>query len=371
MRIAITDTGIGLTTEQQDRLFQRFSQADSSTTRMYGGTGLGLAISKQIVDLMGGEIGVESSPNSGSTFWFTLNLPRVKIQIEAPPMNRLCGQKILVVDNNLTNRNLIDQLLASWNVEHDIVEDGESALVRLIDAKAKGHPYSLAIIEWEMPEMDGYQLGMEIRCDERLSDTRLMALTKLHRRDGDTEQLKSAGFTGFLPKPIVQMDLYNVLLQTILGYSDESELSAAQNKPALASYKARVLVAEDNPVNQIVAQGVLKKLGVLAELAANGEEALDALGKIPFDLVFMDCQMPVMDGFEATRNIRNQHSQVLNHDIPIIAMTANTMEGDRERCIEAGMNDYIAKPIDIKILTATLDKWLSGSIMEAENHNSD
>jgi two-component system, sensor histidine kinase and response regulator len=354
----ISDTGIGLSDEQKNNLFERFSQADSSTTRKYGGTGLGLSISKQLVEMMDGEIGIKSVEGKGSTFWFTLNIANSNTVRPKKAFDNLQEQKILVVDDNLTNRILLGQLLTKWQVEHTLVDSGKKALEKLTEESSKGTPYQIAILDMQMPQMDGIQLGDKIKNDHLLfKDTRLVMLTSQGQR-GDVEKLKTAGFNGYLNKPIDQTILYNTLM-TVAGInSREQSLVTTHSSRELPQFNARVLVVEDNAVNQKVAQGLLKKFGVNVDLAANGEEAVTYLEDLPFDLVLMDCQMPVMDGYEATKVIRHSESKVLNRNIPIIAMTANSMEGDRDKCLAVGMNDFISKPVNPNKVQETLRRWL-------------
>ena len=354
----IMDTGIGLTKEQQNKLFDRFSQADGSTTRKYGGTGLGLSICKQLAELMGGEVGVRSIEGKGSTFWFTINAGIANNELPKKSFDYLRDQKILVVDDNLTNRTLLGQLLTKWQVEHTLVDSGHKALEKLTEESSNGVPYHIAILDMQMPKMDGIELGTKIKNDSRLSkNTRLLMLTSQGQR-GDADKLKAAGFNGYLNKPIDKTILYNTLM-TIAGVNlPEQQLATSLNPREIPQFAARVLVVEDNAINQKVAQGLLKKFGIHVDLAANGEEALSSLENLPFDLVFMDCQMPVMDGYEATKQVRHSESKVLNREIPIIAMTANSMEGDREKCLSVGMDDFLSKPINPTKVLEALKLWL-------------
>jgi signal transduction histidine kinase/CheY-like chemotaxis protein/HPt (histidine-containing phosphotransfer) domain-containing protein len=360
LRFEVTDSGIGLSEEQQSRLFKRFSQADGSTTRKFGGTGLGLSISKQLVELMGGEIGITSTLGEGSTFWFTLELDNAEAQIPHRAEADLREQKVLVVDDNLTNRTLLGKLLTNWHVEHSLVDSGKAALVTMKVAVADGYPYSIAILDMQMPDMDGLQLGGIIKKDSSLASTQLVMLTSQGQR-GDAAKFKTEGFDSYLNKPIDQSLLYNALLNVTGITHTDQPLITRYNARELSKFNARVLVVEDNITNQKVAQGMLFKFGIQTELAANGEEALSALKARPYDLVFMDCQMPVMDGYEATRAIRDLQSKVLDRAVPVVAMTANAMQCDREKCLAVGMNDFISKPIDPIKLQQALQQWLPES----------
>jgi signal transduction histidine kinase/CheY-like chemotaxis protein/HPt (histidine-containing phosphotransfer) domain-containing protein len=357
LRFRVSDTGIGLSVEQQEHLFERFTQADGSTTRQYGGTGLGLSISKQLVELMGGEIGVESSLGEGSTFFFTLDLANAEVQTPPRKTSDLRSEKVLVVDDNATNRQLLDEVLTVWQVEHDLAASGPAALQALHDAAGLDMPYTIALLDMQMPGMDGAQLGASIHSDKKLAATRTVLLTSQGRR-GDAKQMHEAGFFGYLSKPINQSELYNALLQVAGITGDDERLITRYTAREIQQFNARVLVVEDNVTNQAVAQGMLEKFGVHIDLVANGQEAITALEQLPYDLVFMDCQMPVMDGYDATRRIRDPQSSVKDHNIPVIAMTANAMQGDRDKCIEAGMDDHIAKPVDPRKLRRALEQWL-------------
>ncbi len=357
LRFRVTDTGIGLDNKQQQSMFERFTQSDSSTTREYGGTGLGLAICKQLVELMGGEIGVESESGKGSTFWFTANLDNVKAQ--SLPLQRfdLKNEKALVVEPNDTNRELLGKILDSWQVEHVLVKGGQQAMKILQTAAEQGEPYSFILVDMQIEDMNASQLSELIDSHTLLAGIKKVILACRGQR-GDAKKMRRLGFAGYLSKPINQSELYNVLVQ-ILGVGDaELSFSTRFKTRKTLQFNARALVVEDNSVNQMVAEGMLKQFGIHIDLAANGAEALQALEQFPYDLVFMDCQMPIMDGFDATRQIRDPESGVKNHQLPVIAMTANAMQGDRDKCIASGMDDYIAKPVDPTKLQMILQRWL-------------
>ena len=365
LRITVTDTGIGIPADRLHILFDAFTQADASTTRKHGGTGLGLAISKQLAELMGGEIGVESQEGNGSTFWFTAVLAKQPSGAERveEPMADIAGQRVLVVDDNATSRRLLAVLLGSWHCRHDGAPDAQAALSTLRDAAALGDPFRVAILDMQMPDMDGEALGAAIKADPALCDTVLVMLTSVGER-GDARRLESAGFAGYLTKPVKRSQLRECLA-TVLGrgpHRPPEPRKRMVTRHLLSEgkrRKVRILLAEDNAVNQKVALKMLEKLGYRADAVANGLEAVEALKSIPYDLVLMDCQMPEMDGYEATRQIRSQQSPVRNPDLLVIAMTANAMRGDREECLDAGMDDYVAKPVDPQALADVLDKWLA------------
>lgn len=362
----IHDTGIGIPESRKAAIFDPFTQVDSSTTRKYGGTGLGLAICKQLAELMGGEIGVECHEGHGSTFWFTACFERqpAGTQPVFEPTLDIKGTRILVVDDNATNLKLMSTLLENWGCHYETACDGETALVLLRDAVKHDKPFRIAILDQEMPGMDGLELGRLIKDDQLLEHTLLVMLTSIGKR-GDASILEQIGFSGYLTKPVRQSQLYNCIAQVIGKADKSSEVQdtsrniVTRHTIAEASRGVRILLAEDNVINQKVAQSLLSKLGYSADLAADGKETVRALELINYDLVLMDCLMPEMDGFEATSIIRDQSSKVLNHNVPIIAMTANAMQGDRELCIQAGMNDYLAKPVKKSELAEVLGKWLN------------
>ena len=362
IHFAVTDTGIGIVPEVQGRLFHAFSQADASTTRKFGGTGLGLAISKRLVERLGGAIGVESTPGQGSTFWFTLCLSKRPVPVAAPRGDRvpLRGLRVLCVDDNATNRLLLEAELSLWGMLVDCVADGPQALERLRLAQEAGCPYALAILDFQMPGMDGLSLAQAIKANPDMASIPLVLLTSVGQR-GDGDAALRAGFAAYMNKPIRQSQLYNCLA-TVIGMARDPMPASLITRHRLAEmhaeFRARVLVAEDNVVNQKVAVRMLEKLGCRVDVVANGQEALKASAQIPYTVVFMDCQMPEMDGYAATAAIRAREAQTRDH-LPVIAMTANAMQGDREQCLEAGMDDYVSKPVQLEDLMAILQKWTS------------
>ncbi|MDX9995844.1 MAG: response regulator [Rhodocyclaceae bacterium] len=359
VRFEVRDTGIGIPPEQLGKLFQPFSQADSSTTRRFGGTGLGLSISRRLVELMGGDIGVDSQHERGSTFWFTLNLEPSEDQGPAPELNDeadLSGCRILVVDDNDTNRRLLLGLLKSWGCLATEAAGGAEALHQLKAAVAAGHPFEIALLDMHMPDLDGETLGRLIRDDPALAATRRVMLTSAAMR-GDAARLRAAGFDAYLTKPLKQDHIRRCLasLRRLQPDAAPSLITRHSLAEVPQTGSGRILLVEDNPTNQFLAQRLLEKRGYRVTIAENGAIALGLLEREPFDLVLMDCQMPVMDGYEATRRLRRSGT-VPNPQLPVIAMTANAMEGDRELCLAAGMDDYIAKPIEAAELFATLER---------------
>jgi PAS domain S-box-containing protein len=361
IRFSVKDTGIGIPADKQELLFQRFTQADGSTTRKYGGTGLGLAISKQLTEIMGGEIGVVSKEGEGSEFWFTARLGKqAEHERTIAPPAEIRGMRILVVDDNVTNREVLTAQLLAWGARLEEARNGPMALQALYLAKGAGDPFQLAIIDMQMPGMDGASLARAIKADEKLKDTRLVLYSSLGKR-GDAQQMQQIGFAGYLTKPVQRPELLDCLSTVLAGTAVAQQAQPIGTRHSIREMRrgtVRILLAEDNITNQQVALGILKKLGLRAEAVANGAEAVKALELIPYDLVLMDVQMPEMDGLEATQEIRNPQSAVRNHQIPIIAMTAHAMQGDREKCIGAGMNDYLTKPVSPQALVDVLEKWL-------------
>lgn len=364
LKIKVKDTGIGLPKDYQSQLFDSFTQADASTTRKYGGTGLGLTISKQLVEMMGGNIGVESKEGKGSTFWFTLVLLQQssKPEILEKEINYLKSKKILIVDDNSKNRYWLSILLKKWGCIFSEAANAGIALKKLLKAKKDNNPFHIALIDMQMPEISGETLGRQIKQNKELKDTILVLITSVGIR-GDAVKIKKAGFAAYLTKPIKQSVLYDCLLM-VLNFEKKHTEKRDRNlvtRHVIAERnrkKKHILLVEDNIINQKVAMKILERFDYNIDVVANGQESLTSLKSLPYDLVLMDCQMPVMDGYEATKQIRSSDSEVMNHNIPIIAMTANAMKGDREKCIDAGMNDYISKPVIPKKLKEIIDKWI-------------
>jgi PAS domain S-box-containing protein len=365
LKFTIRDTGIGIPADRVGALFASFTQVDSSNTRKYGGTGLGLAISKQLVELMGGAIEVGSRPGQGSVFAFTLRMACPACTLPAPREQRVevDGLRVLVVDDHDTNRFIVATLLTAWGCRAVEASDGESALAILLQA-AEADPVDIALIDMQMPGMSGEDLGKKIRANAGIEDTRLVLLTSLGQR-GDAGRASRAGFDGYLTKPLRQTQLHECLSLVMgLGRTDRRgrrQLVTRHVVDEAARSTRRILLVEDNPVNQEVAVAMLRKLGWGPDIAGNGVQALDALVRVAYDLVLMDCQMPELDGFEATRRIRALDPATRNPKVPIIAMTANAMQGDMQACLDAGMNDYIAKPIRSADLMEKIDHWLGRS----------
>lgn len=367
IRFEVSDTGIGIPEDKLGSLFEAFSQADVSTTRKYGGTGLGLAISKQLSEMMGGQIGVESELGKGSTFWFTVVLEKQPAGSREPvalPAS-LHGKRVLVVDDNETNRRVVCAYLERWGCRGAAASSGEEGLSLLRRAVEDGDPFDLVLLDMMMPGMDGEEFGRAVKADPALRGTHLVMLTSVGRR-GDARRLGEIGFAGYLSKPVSPSLLLDVLMSVLaepLGEDGKPErlitrYCVAEDKARARATRGsvRILLAEDNVVNQKVALRILEKLGYRADAVANGKEAVEALRMIPYDLVLMDCQMPEMDGYEATAAIRQMEGG--RRHTPVIAMTAHAMEGDRERCLQAGMDDYVSKPVTPQALAEVLERWL-------------
>ena len=355
--LCVEDTGIGIAPGAQAKIFEHFSQADGSTTRRYGGTGLGLAICRRLLDLMGGRIRVESTPGRGSKFRIDLRLPVAHGAVaQALATASLDAVRVLVVDDNQTNRDILQQQLQGWRMRVTCAEGGAQALALMAQAAQAGSPFQLAVLDMHMPSMDGLQLAAEIKARPALAGTRLMMLSSTYA-SADQHARQEAGILRYLNKPIRRADLLRVITGVLAA--DPIEVSARRAPPARPDGPMRgsVLLVEDNPLNQGVAKAMLRKLGLSMRLASHGAEAVDLVREHDFDLVLMDCQMPVMDGYEATAVIRRlPHGR--GAALPIVALTANAMHGDEQKCLEAGMNAFLAKPYTLAMLQAMLARWL-------------
>ena len=358
----IHDTGIGIPEEKIGILFSPFTQADSSTTRQFGGTGLGLSIAKHLTELMGGQIGVNSTPGQGSTFWFELGFT---LQAEKQPPtqvaeNLLKGKRVLVVDDNPTNRRLLHLLLTHWGCEAVLTDSGEGAIEQLHKEMTAGRPIDAALLDMQMPGLSGEDTGRQIKANPATANIPLALLTSVSMR-GDAERLSNAGFDAYLNKPIKDK-LLRACLESLFGgvnlESDGKRALITQHSLIEEALHADILLVEDNLTNQKLAIALLQKLGHRITVAGNGSEAIEQLRQRSFDLVLMDCRMPVMDGYKTTRAIRDGSAGTLDPQIIIIAMTANAMEGDREATITAGMNDYLSKPINPQLLAKTIRHWI-------------
>ena len=369
VRFAIKDTGIGLDSSMFEHIFDSFAQADGSTTRRYGGTGLGLAISRQLVGLMGGQLGVESVPGEGSIFAFELDLEKQKSSSATSsirPVSDFAKLHVLVVDDNATNLEILSNHLDRWNIRHTCTDSGASALQQLQGAVEGDQPYNLVILDYHMPEMDGLELAREITGNPLLSGIRMVMFSSVDDvvlREDSPEY----GIDTSITKPVRQSELYNCLINKKVSDYRSTDHDSNDECPLLIENPESklILVVEDNEVNQAVAIGMLRKQGYSGiHTANNGREALDKIEMTPYDLIFMDMQMPVMDGYQATAALRQREHTLAAVDVsgrvhtPVIALTANALEGDREQCLQAGADDYLSKPFSPMDLGKLLAKWL-------------
>jgi len=370
IRFIVEDTGIGTPPEKIDRIFGKYQQADASVSQVYGGTGLGLAISKQLVELMGGRIGVESKPNVGSRFFFTLVLP-VDVEAATPKKHRddLAGVRVLIAESNTPNQRVMLEQLSNWGMRAVAAGENSNVLKLLRDAVAEGDPFNIVMIDDHMPGVGGESLGRAIKADETLADALLVLLTSMGQR-GDAQRMLELGFAAYLTRPVRQSELLDVLatlwtarlkgepvgLVTRYTVTEGREGALQGGEAPRLQLHARVLVAEDNFVNQQVALELLKSFGCTVTMANDGVEALKCMREGEYDVVFMDCQMPRMDGYATTGEIRALEGN--RKHTPIIAMTAHAMRGDRERCLASGMDDYVSKPIDPEMVIRVLRRWL-------------
>jgi PAS domain S-box-containing protein len=382
LRFNVSDTGIGITQASQSRVFEAFSQADGSTTRKYGGTGLGLAISKRLVELMNGEIGFESNSGQGSNFWFTAGFEKQAegSDVSSRDLTALTGRRMLIVDDSSTTRRSILDSTSSWGMFSVETETCAEALAMMRAAALRGEGYDIVAIDVELPDEDAFELARSIKGDPKISAAEILLMASLGMQ-GHGEQARMLGAAAYLTKPIRQSQLFDCLMTIAnrpAGAGSSQDFPALVTRHSLRESKfptclqGRILIAEDNAVNMEVAICHMEKLGLHADMVANGLEAIEALAQIEYDVVLMDCQMPEMDGYAATAQIRRREGA--KHRTPIIAMTANAMRGDRERCLEAGMDDYVSKPIDAAELFAVLRRWLppidKGSAINEEEPTS-
>lgn len=389
LHFKISDTGIGIPAEKLDKLFDSFSQVNASTTRKYGGTGLGLSISMKLTKLMGGGISVSSEEGHGSCFDFTLLVEAGEQSKAVIPHADLSKINILIVDDNAVNREVLRGQLEHWGASVTEAEDGASAM-DICDSlwKKKDKPFfDIAFLDMHMPQMDGAELGKKLKADPDFNVIKLVMMTSMNNQ-GDGKYFSQLGFSAYFPKPVIASDLFNALLvitedgdalkqaqplvtkHYLKSLGDENrdkshhQESSSQSKSSIRQWPkyTRLLLVEDNRVNQLVASGILKNIGLHADIAGNGIEALASLqhapDNSPYTIILMDCQMPEMDGYEASRQIRAGSAGERYKTIPIIALTANAMEGDREKCLEAGMSDYLSKPVNSDKVSAKLNQWL-------------
>ena len=356
LEFSVSDTGIGMTEAQIGRLFQAFEQADTSTTRKYGGTGLGLAISKRLAELMGGDVGVTSELGKGSTFWFTARLGK---GTSAPRHNLLRsdlrGRRVLIIDDNSSARAVLSNMLTNMAFVADEAASGEEGIEMVRQAAKRGEPYEIVFVDWQMPSLDGIETSKRILALPDLSVRPHLVMVTAYGREDVLKQAEENGLENVLVKPVTSSTLFDTIVGVLHAHQEAT--GHVQTTPSFEIARTRgtrVLLVEDNEINQEVAIGLLEDAAIHVDLAENGEIAVRMAQETDYDAVLMDMQMPVMDGIEATRAIR---SDARFQDLPIIAMTANAMAADREKCLEAGMNDHIGKPIDPDELFSVLLRW--------------
>jgi len=371
LRFSVRDTGIGIPADKQDKIFGAFSQADTSTTRRYGGTGLGLSIAGQLVRLMGGKLGVESEIGKGSTFYFTVQFASgdAALPAESLDVSELAGVPVLVVDDNATNRRILENSVIRWKMKPTVVEGAKAAIQALQHALASGAQLPLILTDAHMPEIDGFSLVETIRQDPSFANIRIVILTSGGER-GDAARCKALGIAAYLSKPFDRLELREVLLRVLAGDPTAPKKRALVTRHSLREQAKSLsfLVAEDNAVNQRLIVRLLEKRGHSVVLAQNGREALEALGKQPFDIVLMDGQMPEMDGFEATKLIREKEKATGTH-LPIIALTALAMQGDDKRCLACGMDGYVSKPLKLEELFSVIENVVPGITSRSESED--
>jgi CheY-like chemotaxis protein len=354
LHITVKDSGIGIAEEKMQLIFDAFTQADSSTTRRFGGTGLGLAICKELAAMMNGKVWAESNAGEGSTFHFSARLALAKEPVASrylPAPIDISGRSVLVVDDNATNRFILEETLSSWKMKSTMACDGHDALMALAQARDASRPFSVVLLDADMPGMDGFTLASRIKENPDSAGTTIIMLSS-SQLNNDVERCRKLGIA-YLVKPVMPSTLMDSMVTSLSAFSEKSTRAKTSRPASFPDRKLRVLLAEDNVVNQAVAIGLLQELGHEVVIASNGKQAVAAFGKEPFDLVLMDVQMPEMDGFEATAQIRARQ-KAGGTTTPIVAMTAHAMKGDRERCIDAGMDEYLSKPVSAKDLLHAL-----------------
>ncbi|MGD9201664.1 MAG: response regulator, partial [Chitinispirillia bacterium] len=366
LHLAIKDSGIGISEEGKKRLFKSFSQIDASITRKYGGTGLGLTISKKLTEMMNGEIGVESEIDKGSTFWFTIVLEKQNITISPVPITQvdLKRKKILVIEPSKTSRDIFSHYFESWGCHCTCVETPKEALQKLRTCADNNQHFTAALINMRITGISCTQLATLIKSEKKISKTKLIMITEVGKR-GDAALLKNIGVEGYLTKPIKQSQLLECITLVFANQMNMAENMSSDDTPLITKHsieeskkKLKILLVEDNAVNQKIVMKLLGKIGLFCDVASNGMEAVEIFSNKNYDMIFMDCQMPILSGFDATRAIREEESNSSSSKhIPIIAMTANAMKGDKDKCIDAGMDDYIAKPISFPEVIQIIEKW--------------
>ncbi|MBO0613532.1 response regulator [Thiothrix fructosivorans] len=376
LRFEVRDTGIGIPPAMQKSIFESFVQVDASINRRYGGTGLGLTIVREFAEMMGGRIGLDSTPNQGSTFWFEITAPITEHQHHAHHTEHLEGRRIMVVDDNETNRRILENYLHAWNAEAIIVSNGHDALHKLEESIMQQRPIDLLLLDWFMPQMDGLTLARTIRSDARHDQTPIVMLTSYGISQ---EKQQQAGVQAAVTKPVRSITLRDVLTDTLRRHRStqttttpaavKASLSFPELvlKPAATAIAPAILLAEDNPVNALIAITMLEKLNMQVDHVTTGKLALKSMRTRPYKLVLMDINMPEMDGYTATRYVRKWEKEgVLKHRTPVIAMTANALKGDRERCLKMGMDDYLAKPVKQDELLRLVGQWLKEPVAQAQ-----
>ncbi|OQX10699.1 MAG: hybrid sensor histidine kinase/response regulator [Thiothrix lacustris] len=373
LRFEVRDTGIGIPPAMQKSIFESFVQVDASINRRYGGTGLGLTIVREFAEMMGGRIGLDSTPNQGSTFWFEITAPITEHQHHAHHTEHLEGRRIMVVDDNETNRRILENYLHAWNAEAIIVSNGHDALHKLEESITQQRPIDLLLLDWFMPQMDGLTLARTIRSDARHDQTPIVMLTSYGISQ---EKQQQAGVQAAVTKPVRSITLRDVLTDTLRRHrsTQTAAVKAASLsfpelvlKPAATAIAPAILLAEDNPVNALIAITMLEKLNMRVDHVTTGKLALKSMRTRPYKLVLMDINMPEMDGYTATRYVRKWEKEgVLKQRTPVIAMTANALKGDRERCLKMGMDDYLAKPVKQDELLRLVAQWLKEPVAQVQ-----